>query len=253
MASTGLLTGAWHPKIEIEKQLVHSQLERIVSDTLFAASKRYPQLLRYVVEQALAGNEDNLKERTLGVEVFHRSPDYDTNLDPVVRLCAAEVRKRLAQYYQSPAHVGELRIELNPGSYVPVFSQPVPDAPSLESIPAEVPFEATPVSQPKKARRVYWLAGSIASGVIIVVILILGTRYWKPFESQKSSLEKQKAALDEVWAPLLTSSKPILFCIGGTEMFLSPHDSPLTQLQSGADDDSPLQALTRQERLCSFF
>ena len=55
-----------------------------------------PGLLRYVVEQTLSGNEENLKERTLGVEVFRRSPDYDTNLDPVVRLSAGEVRKRLA-------------------------------------------------------------------------------------------------------------------------------------------------------------
>ena len=132
MASTGSVTGAWHPKTESERQLVRSQLEKIVSDGRFAASQRYPPLLRYIVEQTLAGNEDNLKERTLGVEVFHRPPDYDTNLDPVVRLCAAEVRKRLAQYYQSPAHAGELRIELNPGSYVPVFSQPAPDAPALE-------------------------------------------------------------------------------------------------------------------------
>ena len=117
---------------------MRSQLEKIVSDARFAASKRYPCLLRYIVEQTLAGNEDNLKERTLGIEVFHRPPDYDTNADPVVRLCAAEVRKRLAQYYQSPAHGGELRIDLNPGSYVPVFSQPAPDAPVVEAIPPEV-------------------------------------------------------------------------------------------------------------------
>jgi len=117
LASTASVTGAWHPKTESEKQLVRSQLEKIVSDGRFAASKRYPYLLRYVVEQTLAESEDNLKERTLGVEVFHRPPDYDTNLDPVVRLCAVEVRKRLVQYYQSPAHAGELRIELNPGSY----------------------------------------------------------------------------------------------------------------------------------------
>ena len=138
MASTGSVTSAWHPKTERERQLVRSQLEKIVSDGRFAASKRYPCLLRYIVEQTLAGNEDDLKERTLGVEVFHRPPDYDTNADPVVRLCAAEVRKRLAQYYQSPAHGGELRIELNPGSYVPVFSQPAPDAPVVEVIPPEV-------------------------------------------------------------------------------------------------------------------
>jgi len=93
MASTASVTGAWHPRTETERQLVRSQLEKIVSDGRFAASKRYPCLLRYVVEQTLSGNEDDLKERTLGVEVFHRPPDYDTNADPVVRLCAAEVRK----------------------------------------------------------------------------------------------------------------------------------------------------------------
>lgn len=104
MASIGSVTGAWHPRTEGERQLVRSQLEKIVSDARFVASKRYPCLLRYIVEQTLAGNEDNLKERTIGIEVFHRPPDYDTNADPVVRLCAAEVRKRLAQYYQSRAH-----------------------------------------------------------------------------------------------------------------------------------------------------
>src|SRR6202453_2846354 len=179
MSSTGTVTGPWHPQTESEKELVRSNLEKIVSDTRFTASKRYPCLLRYIVEQTLAGNDDNLKERTLGVEVFHRPPDYDTNLDPVVRLCAAEVRKRLAQYYQSPAHAGELIIDLNPGSYVPVFSHPAPDAPVVEPIPpdvilpevipADVPSKAEQVSQPRRSRNFYWPAGLIAAGVIIAV------------------------------------------------------------------------------------
>ena len=244
MAFIGSVTGAWHPKTESARLLVRSQLEKIASDSRFAASKRYPCLLRYIVEQTLAENEDNLKERTLGVEVFHRPPDYDTNLDPVVRLCAAEVRKRLAQYYQSPAHSGELRIELNPGSYVPVFSQPAPDAPTLEVIPADVPSKAEHVKQPKRTRKIYWPAGLIASGAIIIVVLVLGTRYWRQFE-------KQKSALEEVWSPLLTSSKPILFCVGETELF-APHDSPLTELQKGADDDSFLQGFTDKNDFVPF-
>jgi hypothetical protein len=63
---------------------VRSQLEKMVNDGRFVASKRYPQLLRYIAEQTLAGNEDNLKERALGVKVFHRTPDYDMArpLDP---------------------------------------------------------------------------------------------------------------------------------------------------------------------------
>ena len=222
-------------------QLVRSQLDKIVSDPRFAASKRYPQLLRYIVEQTLEGNDDSLKERTLGVEVFHRTPDYDTNLDTVVRLCAAEVRKRLAQYYQSPAHVGELRIELNPGSYVPVFSQPPPDAPSVEMIPAEASSKTEHISQPQpiqptRTRKIQWSGALIASGAIIVVAIVLGVAYLNHFEKQRSSLERQKAALEDVWSPLIGSSKPILFCVGDTET--SPLDSPLTDLQHGADDDS---------------
>jgi hypothetical protein len=248
MASTASVTGAWHPKTERERALVRSQLEKIVSDGRFTASKRYPCLLRYIVEQTLAENEENLKERTLGVEVFHRPPDYDTNLDPVVRLCAAEVRKRLAQYYQLPARGGELRIALNPGSYVPLFSQPAPDVPALEVIPPAVPSKAEQVSQPKRTRKIYWPAGLIASAVIIAAILVLilvagGARYSRHFG-------KQKSALEEVWSPLLTSSKPILFCVGEKEL-PTPHDS-LTELQSGADDDSFLQAFADKNDFVPF-
>jgi hypothetical protein len=168
--------GAWHPKTESEKRLVQSQLEKIVSDGLFAASRRYSGLLRYIVEQTLTENEGTLKERTLGVEVFQRPPDYDTNLDPVVRHCAAEVRKRLAQYYQSPAHAGELRIELNPGSYVPAFLQPAPNVPTLDVIPADVPTQPEQTSQLKRTRKIHWPAALAASGVILVWVLVLGAR-----------------------------------------------------------------------------
>jgi len=253
MESTGLASSTWHPKTEGERQLVHSQLEKIVSDGRFAPSKRYPQLLRYVVEQTLEGNENDLKERTLGVEVFHRAPDYDTNLDPVVRLCAAEVRKRLAQYYQSLAHHGELRIELNPGSYIPVFSQPPPVAPALEMAPAGVPSKVEQVSQPRRTRGIYWPAGLIVSVAIVVVVFVLGARYWTQFERPKPSLEKQRSALEEVWSPLLTSSKPILFCVGETEFELfAPHASPLTALQSGADDDSNLHVSAEKNDFVPF-
>src|SRR3977135_1103528 len=109
------------PKTEAERSAIHEQLERILASPLFKNSKRYPNLLRYVVERTLDGHNRELKERTLGVEVFAREPEYDTNLDPVVRTTAAEIRKRLAQYYQDPSHEGQLRIDLPLGSYAPEF------------------------------------------------------------------------------------------------------------------------------------
>ena len=93
--------------------LIREQLNRLLAHPLFTNSKRYPVLLAYTVEQALLGNAGELKERTIGVEAFGREPNYDANLDPVVRTTAAEVRKRLIQYYYSPDHAGELiRIRL---------------------------------------------------------------------------------------------------------------------------------------------
>src|ERR1700688_2712828 len=104
--------------------LVREQLRRLVAHPLFTNSKRYPVLLTYTVEQTLLGNATELKERTIGVEAFGREPDYDVNLDPVVRTTAAEVRKRLTQYYYNPDHAGELIIELLVGSYIPTFREP---------------------------------------------------------------------------------------------------------------------------------
>src|SRR5450432_1176097 len=106
--------------------LVREQLRRLVAHPLFTNSKRYPVLLTYAVEQTLLGNAGDLKERTIGVEAFGREPSYDVNLDPVVRTTAAEVRKRLIQYYYSPDNAGELIIELPVGSYAPLFREPSP-------------------------------------------------------------------------------------------------------------------------------
>jgi hypothetical protein len=98
--------------------LIREQLRRLLAHQLFTNSKRYPVLLAYTVEQTLDGNAGDLKERTIGIEAFGREPDYDVNLDPVVRMTAAEVRKRLIQYYYNPEHAGELVIELPLGSYM---------------------------------------------------------------------------------------------------------------------------------------
>lgn len=113
----------WIPTSEADRAAVRAELERLVESALFRNSRRYPALLQYLVEQTLAGNEAALKERLLGVAVFQRPTDYDTNQDTVVRLTAAEVRKRLAQYYVQTEPVGGVRIGLHAGSYVPIFER----------------------------------------------------------------------------------------------------------------------------------
>src|SRR5271169_6080620 len=103
---------------------IREQLKRLLAHPLFTNSKRYPVLLEYTVEQTLLGHANELKERTIGVEAFGRELSYDVNIDPVVRTTAAEVRKRLIQYYYNTDHAGELIIELPLGSYEPLFRDP---------------------------------------------------------------------------------------------------------------------------------
>src|SRR5437773_5535589 len=104
LEAEGLSAAVGVPLKEEERDRIRQQMDRILGNPLFKHSKRYPLLFRFVVEMALEGRASQLKERTLGVEVFGRDPDYDTNLDPVVRIAAGEIRKRIAQYYHEPGH-----------------------------------------------------------------------------------------------------------------------------------------------------
>src|ERR1035438_7581001 len=82
-----------------KRELVLRELNQILESCFFRKAARSTQFLRYVVEYAL-DNSAHLKERMIGVELFERRRDYATGDDPVVRVQAGEVRRRLDQYYQ---------------------------------------------------------------------------------------------------------------------------------------------------------
>jgi hypothetical protein len=107
---------------DLNPEMILAQLELLTHDEIFRASRRSIAFLKYVVEETLKGAGEQIKERTIGIEVFGRSSSYDTNLDHVVRTAATELRKRLAIYYGDEKHRSELRISLLPGSYIPKFS-----------------------------------------------------------------------------------------------------------------------------------
>ncbi len=113
------------PAVELSERMIREQLGLIVQDHIFRSSKRSVEFLRYVVEKTLDGSADQIKERTIGAEVFGRKPSYDTNVDHIVRTAATDLRKRLAIYYGAEAHRAELQISLIPGSYIPKFTPPI--------------------------------------------------------------------------------------------------------------------------------
>lgn len=100
---------------------IREALAALFLSTAFRGSKQSQHLLQYLVNQTLEGHDEMLKERIVGAKVFGRDPDYDTGADPIVRVRAADLRKRLAQYYSCEGAASAIRIEIHPGSYHPVF------------------------------------------------------------------------------------------------------------------------------------
>ena len=203
---------------------IREQLNRLLAHPLFTNSKRYPVLLAYTVEQTLLGNASELKERTIGVEAFGREPSYDVNLDPVVRTTAAEVRKRLIQYYYSPDHASELIIELPVGSYVPSFREPVSHRPAEVEIheggeapelspqkrsEPDVPTsdDAKKASHPPLYR---WL--SIAVALLLSLLLGFGIGRVR-FPGQVSS-SNGPSNMARFWAPITATSSRVTYCLG---------------------------------------
>jgi len=151
-------------KISAEQAaLVRSALESLISSEAFAGSKQCQDFLRLVVERSVEGEVKALSERMIGVELFGRPADYDTLNDGVVRVRAAEVRKRLAQFYKEGEVNRVVRIELPPGSYVPEFHWSSPTGVEEQRL--------TVTSRPVSPQ---WQRKATLVTVLVLVIAILG-------------------------------------------------------------------------------
>jgi hypothetical protein len=220
----------------LDHQAVREQTERVLADPLFRHSRRYSDLLRYIVDRTLKGRHDELKERIIGIEVFRRTPDYDTSLDPTVRVAANEVRKRLTLYYNETRHTQELRIDVPVRSYIAEFKSPEPALP-LQVHPPEQPaqavHEARVLGQPETTRpdrttaEVHPPATGKRSRILfiglptgILVVALIGWAALRLFVAA--------SAIDSFWAPVVNSGGQVLICIGSPPSGSSSNPQPST-------------------------
>lgn len=201
---------------ELTAEMVRRQLDSLVRDDVFRSSKRSIAFLKYVVEQALSGSADQIKERAIGIEVFGRNPSYETNLDHIVRTAATELRKRLATYYVDEKHRPELRITLVPGSYVPRFTLPGQGKPAHEAEESDlalgthsthIQFGPVPligsrnVTAKESPRR-----GTLWFGLSGVAAVALACSAY--------ALLHHASAQDLFWKPVLETPGPVLLAVG---------------------------------------
>jgi len=206
-----------------ERELVLQHLEDLLASSRFHSSKRYAAFLRFIVLNALEAEVPELKERSLGIELFGRTPSYDTAADPIVRVTASEVRKKLAQYYMENQELA-MRIVLPSGSYIPEFHFTHPEAaapkvnePNNSAAPdAETSSQAAvkviplgivppPAKKPKIAFRwqaILWL--SLAANLLLVA----------GFAAYHERHLLFPTAYDHFWAPILSAPEPVQISMG---------------------------------------
>jgi hypothetical protein len=182
-------------------------VDRILASSVFRNSRRNSSLLRHVVERTLDGRPEELKERSIGVDVFGKAADYDTNTDHVVRSVAGEIRRRLAQYYMEPGRETEIRIDLQVGSYVPQFRFPV-ERPVLSHS-----FTQSETAFPADAAPAVWFGHllqkrrlMISAGSLLIVAVTSAALF---------QFTARPTALESFWNPFFSSPNPALLCFGG--------------------------------------
>jgi hypothetical protein len=211
---------------EISEDLLQQVLREIFQSPSFRASKQSRDLLRYIVDQTLAGRTELLKERLIGVNVFGRRPAYDTNEDPIVRARAAEVRKRLAQFYLGEGSNAAVRIEISPGSYQASFiealktvspepTNPAPPlvlerptvVPTLQPLSARTSDNARRKQLPKQAKLILisaFLLLCMTAGFLLV--------------------PGPGAPLDLFWKPIINTSGPAVLYSGANSVYMLSSD-----------------------------
>jgi hypothetical protein len=214
---------------EIEKAAVVTQLERILEHPAFRGSVRSAKFLRYAVDYWLENERDGeqLKERTVGVELFGLDLAYDPSHITIVRNTAVDVRKRLAVYYGDPAHSEEIQLALPVGSYIPQVYLPdrrlseiraaghsSQDEHAGESSGATPEAFAGPLKQLDRRRFVFQVPIVLAA---VAAAILGGIMIGRHRNTRSEANQGDSSSIHFFWQPVLTAKTPepvILVCIG---------------------------------------
>ncbi|HEY2471453.1 MAG TPA: hypothetical protein VGI45_26925 [Terracidiphilus sp.] len=184
---------------------IRRYVDELLQGAAFRGSLRSQRFLRYIVEKTLSGEVENLKERTIGVELFQRDPTYSTGQDAIVRVTATEVRRRLLQHYGRYGDTSNFHISLSAGSYLPEIriqtSSKEPKETEIQS-PVRIEVLEPTEARPKRSRPIHrgllaWLAATV--GVLIGIVAALAFVRWHrgvdPNPSPLSALPPWNAVL----------------------------------------------------------
>ncbi|MBP2444537.1 hypothetical protein [Rhizobium leguminosarum] len=171
---------------EVPVEVARQELERLLQDGRFHAAKRNRAFLRYICEEQFAGRSNRLKAYCIAVDVFGRPADFNSSADPIVRIEANRLRSALDNYYRAFGSVGDVRLHIPKGRYVPVFTRTchLPEDAHDPSY-AEGAFEQPHQERQERGTRQWRLATLLTAAAGCVICAVGAWMYQRPVFIEK--------------------------------------------------------------------
>ena len=206
------------------------ELRRILESKHFASSPKKSKFLEFASEQTLLGNGHKLNEYLIGIEVYDRGPEFDSQKDPIVRVQAHEIRRLLKKYYEEEGKDSPMRLDVPPGAYVPVFVRITRGRSDLSELATSA---LIPLS--RRGNRLHVALTFILALLCVVFSLLLVLR---PKPASKSAQTAQTGVLSEglewFWRPFLSAPDGPLIVIPNHPLLRAAHGGDSAQtLASG--------------------
>ncbi|HJQ69234.1 MAG TPA: hypothetical protein VKA70_09690 [Blastocatellia bacterium] len=217
---------AEQPHSTCEPDEVRQALENILNSKHFVNAHKKKKFLRLICDFYMEGRAQELNEHILGYDVFGRDSSYNPADDPIVRVFAHEIRKKLEAYYANEGTGDPVRLEIPAGSYQPVFTRNAPaDAPQADAAPAEAP----PKTDPAAARSLWSAEIGVGVALILLVGAVVGLALWnRQLVKERDAAEEAKApaAYGAVWASFMKDNNPPLVILSNPPVlrFINPSD-----------------------------
>mgnify|MGYP001186453731 CR=1 FL=1 len=155
---------------QVSWEAERAELQAVLQSSLFTRSPTLTHLLSYLCEKTFAGESAQIKEYSVGLDVFDRRDSFDQDTDSIVRVQANRLRKRLSEYYAAEGAAHPVRITIPVGQYIPVFKTMADvDAAAAPNLSTPAQAQASDSAQKtawSPTRQQIWV---LATALIVVV------------------------------------------------------------------------------------
>lgn len=249
---------------QVSAEEIQQALTRIIHSKYFAHAPKKQKFVQVICDYYLQGRAAELNEYLIGCEVFDKGSAYQPSVDPVVRVGAHDVRKKLESYYQHEGASDPVRLAIPIGTYVPSFIrqaiQPEPAIyiPAVAELRTDAPptiISSRPHSSPAASpfTRLLPFSGALFFGAwrrvlkryvnqflllaAIIIFLLTGLavgllrqnrNLLEQISMVPAATAKPRASATGLWQPFLANKNPTLLILSNPVVY---------RLVNGADPE----------------